>query len=466
MDTTRLKNDSYNDYSSTEGSPSEESSPGIPSSNSRCGQYERLGEHSSSSTTWFQTLIHLLKGNIGTGLLGLPLAVKNAGIVLGPLSLVAMGIIAVHCMDLLIKCANHICQRKQLPFVDYGDAVMYGMEATPSQWLRAHSIWGRWIIGFFLILTQLGFCCVYFVFLADNIKQVVESANGTSNDCSCNMTVVHSESMDSRLYILSFLPFLILLVFIRNLRYLSIFSLVANLAMMASVVMIYQYIGRDIPDPSHLSYAASWRTYPLFFGTAIFAFEGIGVILPLENKMKLPHQFPIVLYVGMAIVTSLYISMGTLGYLRFGSSIHGSITLNLPNCWLYQAVKLMYSFGIFITFALQFYVAAEIIVPSATSRVSDRWVLWVDLSVRTGLVCITCVLAILIPRLDMVISLVGSVSSSALALIIPPLLEIVTYYSEGLSRWIITKDIIISLVASLLDMEKKGLIQKHTIQTR
>ncbi|PIO25435.1 hypothetical protein AB205_0051930 [Aquarana catesbeiana] len=134
------------------------------------------------------------------------------------------------------------------------------------------------LVGFFLILTQLGFCCVYFVFLADNIKQVVEAANATSNDCSSNVTVVLKESMDSRLYILSFLPFLILLVFMRNLRYLSFFSLLANVAMLGSVVMIYQYIGRDIPDPTHLSYAASWKTYPLFFGTAIFAFEGIGVV--------------------------------------------------------------------------------------------------------------------------------------------------------------------------------------------
>uniref|UniRef100_A0A8C3FUF6 Solute carrier family 36 member 1 n=1 Tax=Chrysemys picta bellii TaxID=8478 RepID=A0A8C3FUF6_CHRPI len=411
MSTRRLRSEDYNDYSSTEATPDGSPPEGINSFASP-SSYQRFGE--SNGTTWFQTLIHLVKGNIGTGLLGLPLAVKNAGIVLGPLSLLVMGIAAVHCMGILVKCAHHFCN--------------------------------KYVVGFFLILTQLGFCCVYFVFLADNLKQVISAANGTTNDCHSNKTTVLTPTMDSRLFILSLLPFLVLLVYIQNLKFLSVFSMLANLAMLSSLIMINWYILTGLPDPSNLPLVAGWKTYPLFFGTAIFAFEGIGVVLPLENKMKNPRHFPMILYVGMAIVTILYISLGTLGYLRFGASIQASITLNLPDCWLYQSVKLLYSIGIFFTYALQFYVPAEIIVPGAVSQVPERWALWVNLLLRTCLVCVTCLLAILIPRLDIVISLVGSVSSSALALVIPPLLEITTYYSDGLHPVTIAKDILISVL--------------------
>jgi len=69
----------------------------------------------------------------------------------------------------------------------------------------------------------------------------------------------------------------------------------------------------------------------LFFGAAIFAFEGITVVLPLENSMKNPGHFPKVLKFGMTIVTMLFFTMGVFGYIAIGDAVEPSITLNLPN---------------------------------------------------------------------------------------------------------------------------------------
>ncbi|XP_049605939.1 proton-coupled amino acid transporter 1 isoform X3 [Syngnathus scovelli] len=366
---------------------------------------------------------------------------------LGPLSLLCMGLIAVHCMRVLVDCSHHLSAKMNRQSLTYGEAVQYGMENV--SWLRRHSHWGKRIVNLFLIITQLGFCCVYFVFLSDNVKQVVEAANATTFNCQVdggNQTQVLVPSFDSRLYMLCFLPAFILLVFTPNLKYLAPLSLIANLVMAASLVLIYFYSITHIKFPIDLPMVGRAKTYPLFFGTAIFAFEGIGVVLPLENKMHRPQSFPQVLYLGMGIVTFLYISLGTIGYMCFGADIGGSITLNLPNCWTYQAVKLLYCFGIFITFALQFYVPAEILIPSVVARVSEQWEMAVDLLLRAILVVFTCALAILIPELDLVISLVGSVSSSFLALIFPPILQMLTFHSEGLAPASVAKNLVISLV--------------------
>ena len=53
-------------------------------------------------------MIHLIKGNIGTGIFVLPSAFKNAGLFfsLGALSFV--GIICIHCMYLLVSKWVHI----------------------------------------------------------------------------------------------------------------------------------------------------------------------------------------------------------------------------------------------------------------------------------------------------------------------------------------------------------------------
>ncbi|XP_008065985.1 proton-coupled amino acid transporter 3 [Carlito syrichta] len=437
------KDDCHKELSSLDGTPKS------PSKTSSSATTESVRPAPEAELTRMQTLIHLLKCNIGTGLLGLPLAIKNAGLLVGPISLLAIGVLTVHCMVILLNCAEHLSQRLHKTFVTYEEATMYSLETCPHTWLRTHAVWGRYTVSFLLIITQLGFCSVYFMFMADNLQQMVEEAHVTSNTCQLGKTLVLTPILDIRFYMLTILPFLVLLVFIQNLKVLSFFSTLANITTLGSTALIFEYIIQGIPYPSDLPLMANWKTFLLFFGTAIFTFEGVGMVLPLKNQMKHPQQFPFVLYLGMSVVISLYICLGTLGYMKFGPDTQASITLNLPNCWLYQSVKLLYSIGIFFTYALQFHVPAEIIIPFAVSQVSESWALSVDLSIRTALVCLTCVSAILIPRLDLVISLVGSVSSSALALIIPPLLEVTTFYSEDISCITIAKDIMISILGLL-----------------
>ena len=67
----------------------------------------------------------------------------------------------------------------------------------------------------------------------------------------------------------------------------------------------------------------------LFFGVAVYSYEGIGVVLPLENTMKTPQHFKPVVYVGMATVASMYLSLGLLGYLAYGNSVNSNVILSL-----------------------------------------------------------------------------------------------------------------------------------------
>lgn len=177
----------------------------------------------------------------------------------------------------------------------------------------------RAVINTFLVIDLLGCCCIYVVFVATNLKQVVE--HYTAYD------------MDLRIYMALQMPFLIMLNLIRNLKYLSPFSMVANVLIGVGLAISYYYICIDLPPIESRPVFASWSQLPVFFGTAIFALEGIGVVMPLENNMKNPNHFigcPGVLNFGMLIVVLMYSITGFLGYLKYGDDTKATITLNLP----------------------------------------------------------------------------------------------------------------------------------------
>lgn len=190
----------------------------------------------------------------------------------------------------------------------------------------------------------------------------------------------------------------------------------------------------------------------MYFGTAIYAFEGIGVVLPLENQMKTPSDMKGwngVLNTSMVMVSCLYIAVGFFGYLKYGENVTGSITLNLPvDEFLATLVKIMMSLAVFFTYALQFYVPVEIVLPWVHRRVSAEHHLKAEYALRYLMVMVTFSLAAAIPKLDLFISLVGSVSSSTLALMAPAVIDTVTQ-GDRCSRLRATKNVVMFLIGFL-----------------
>lgn len=99
----------------------------------------RTLEHPTSN---LDTMIHLLKGNIGTGILAMPEAFKNAGLYVGLIGTLIMGVICTHCMHMLVGCAHELCRRRQLPALSFPEVCYSAFETGPIG-LRKYSLLAR-----------------------------------------------------------------------------------------------------------------------------------------------------------------------------------------------------------------------------------------------------------------------------------------------------------------------------------
>lgn len=101
----------------------------------------------------------------------------------------------------------------------------------------------RKIINVFLCITQLGFCCVYFVFVAQNLKMVLDH---------------HFGALDYHIYMAIVLPPMLALCSIRNLRYLSPISMLANVLQFSGLIFTFYYLLQDLPKSWERKAFASW----------------------------------------------------------------------------------------------------------------------------------------------------------------------------------------------------------------
>jgi solute carrier family 36 (proton-coupled amino acid transporter) len=70
--------------------------------------------------------------------------------------------------------------------------------------------------------------------------------------------------------------------------------------------------------------------FVLFLGTAAFAFEGIGLVIPIQESMIRPEKFKFVLTLVMIILIIVFTSIGALSYAAYGSAVKTVIISSLP----------------------------------------------------------------------------------------------------------------------------------------
>lgn len=199
----------------------------------------------------------------------MPLAFANGGLWFGLVSTFIVGIICTYCVHILVKCSHILSRRAQVPSLAFADVAETAFLAGPPG-LHRWSRLARFIINAFLVIDLIGCCCVYNVFVATNVKQVAEQ--------------YWEFRLDLRIYILALLIPLILINLIRNLKHLAPFSVIANILIAAGMGITLYYIFTDLPSINERPAMADLHRLPMFFGTVIFALEGIGVVMSLENK--------------------------------------------------------------------------------------------------------------------------------------------------------------------------------------
>ncbi|KAF9581058.1 neutral amino acid transporter [Lunasporangiospora selenospora] len=348
-------------------------------------------------TPWKASFL-LAKAFVGTGVLFLPKAFMNGGILFSSLLLAFVAIVC--CVSFLLLVKVRLVVRET--FQDIG-LVLFGK-------------WARFFVLLSVALSQIGFCCAYLIFVSQNIDAVVQ----TFTKCTFH-------GIKEKYYI--FIPLIILipLVLIRRMSILSLPSMLANLFIIFGIVYLWYFsidsIAHNGAGPNIALFNSN--DFALFIGTAVFSFEGIGLVIPITESMAEPEKFPKVLALTITVVALIFASVGALGYAAFGSNVQTIVVLNLPieSGWTIT-VQILYSLAIILSVPLMLSPASKIIEHGIFGTKSGGLDIKIKMQknvVRIVLICVCAVISFVVggPNLDKFVSFVGSVACMPLCFIFP-----------------------------------------------
>ncbi|KAF2204505.1 hypothetical protein GQ43DRAFT_152008 [Delitschia confertaspora ATCC 74209] len=354
----------------------------------------------------------LLKAFVGTGIMFLPKAFKNGGMLFSSITLIVVSLVTCLCFHLLLQCRRHYGGG----YGDFGEAI-----SGPKM---------RSLILGSIVISQIGFVCAGIIFVAENMFSFLDAVTSKTTTPISITTIIAIQLVG-----------LIPLSYIRNISKLGPVALLADVCILIGLIYIYWYdISSFITNHGFNPTIELFnpRDFTLTIGSAIFTFEGIGLILPIQSSMRHPQHFRKLLYLVMFIITVVFTSVGFLCYGTFGDRTNTEIITNFPQTSkLVNAVQFLYALAVLVGAPVQLFPPIRIVEEKIFGHLSgkrDAMTKWKKNAFRTCVVLLVGVISALgASDLDKFVALIGSFACVPLVYIYPAFLH---YKGVADTKWV------------------------------
>ncbi|KAI9488811.1 transmembrane amino acid transporter protein-domain-containing protein [Zychaea mexicana] len=352
-------------------------------------------DRTNGSSSWyaFYSIVCLVAG---TGMLGLPLALRKGGwaglvmLILAWWMSIYTGVIMQTCM---YKGKNRrLASFKEIATTSFGSI-------------------GGWVSFFFTTWIYIGTAVLYVVLAASNLNQLCEGTAGELGTFA--WTIIWCGVIG--------IPY----IFAKSMNNVAWTSLLGLVAVMTTMLITIILAGIDAPNhtDSHKDNVI-WDGFPVALATMSFSF-GANVVYPnIEGSMKNPKRWPFVVTGALSFAAVMYIAIAVCGYYIYGIDVVSPVYNSVPP----GPARIV----AIVLITINSVVSAPILLVSFALDVEDMLNITVErfgktkeflirTCLRAAIMVFVGAIGILIPFFDLLMSLLGAFANCAIIFIFPVL---------------------------------------------
>eukprot|EP01135_Chromosphaera_perkinsii_P006513 Nk52_evm3s533 gene=Nk52_evmTU3s533 len=359
-------------------------------------------EECERKTSVTRTVMNAVAAMVGLGILGLPVALSEAGYVLGGVFILGCALFAAQCAVLLSDAMTMGNPRRVM--VTYAELGQYAMGS-----------FGKYIAHISVYGTCLG-ASILFLILANSMAKATVGEDVMSDIAwsSVNAAIL--------------LPFIVL----KNFHSVSYVAAVGVLGSVVSsvicLVLVFIELSNQDSDANIVTeaFGDDFQKAITSFSTFAFSFGGAAIFPEMQRVMKDPRSFPKATYISFAVILAMYLPMAYICYFVLGKDIlldpstDGNVVNALQQNW---GTTVLYAFvwvavmASFIVLILPVFRSVEGAFKTATMPENKE--LAFRLISRFIILAFCWFISILIPFFGDLMSFLGATTVTATSFLLP-----------------------------------------------